>query len=151
MPLQAVCGEPEDVGVYRDLDGGVARAVIWPAGAGAEHVGEGLIPGAEGELAQAPPLARDPDAAAEGLVDGLGGSTDGGVDLLPGVVAQLGEVAALGAEDLGERADVELAGVGAGGRAGPEPEAAADGQVRRQAAGDGPGDTAAGGAAVPRR
>jgi hypothetical protein len=47
------------------------------------------------------------------------------------VLAQLGEVAALGAEDLRERADVELAGVGAGVGAGPEPVAAADGQVRR--------------------
>jgi len=36
-------------------------------------------------------------------------------------------------EHLRERADVELAGVGAGGRAGPEPVAAADGLVRRQA------------------
>jgi hypothetical protein len=45
-----------------------------------------------------------------------------------------------GAEDLRKRADVELAGVGAAGRADPEPVAAADGQVWRQAAGDGPGD-----------
>jgi hypothetical protein len=70
------------------------------------------------------------------------------------VVVLLGEVAALCAEDLGERADVELAGVGAGGRAGPDLVAAADGQVRRQVAGDRPGDAAAGGAAVagvPRR
>jgi hypothetical protein len=52
----------------------------------------------------------------------------------------VGEVAALDAEDLRERADVELAGVGAASRADPEPVAAADGQVRRQAAGDGPGD-----------
>jgi hypothetical protein len=44
----------------------------------------------------------------------------------------------------GELADVELGGVGAGGRARPEPVAAADGLVRRQAAGDGPGDAAAG-------
>ena len=112
MPLQAVCGEPDDVGVYRDLDGGVARAA-------AEHAGEGLFPGAGGELAQALPLARDPGAAAEGLVEGPRGITDGGVDVLPLVVAQPGEVAALGAEDLGERADVELGGVAAGGGAGP--------------------------------
>ena len=69
---------------------------------------------------------------------------DGGLDVLPGVVVQLGEVAALRLEDLGELADVELGGVGAGGRAGPEPVAAADGLVRRQAAGDGPGDAQAG-------
>jgi hypothetical protein len=60
------------------------------------------------------------------------------------VVVQQGEVAALRLEDLGELADVELGGVGAGGRAGPEPVAAAEGLVRRQAAGDGPGDAAAG-------
>ena len=89
-------------------------------------------------------MARDPGAAAEGLVDGLGGGADGGLDVLPRVVVQQGEVAALRLEDLGERADVELGGVGAGGRAGPEPVAAADGLVRRQAAGDGPGDAAAG-------
>ena len=65
-------------------------------------------------------MARDPGAAAEGLVDGLGGGADGGLDVLPRVVVQLGEVAALRLEDLGERADVELGGVGAGGRAGPE-------------------------------
>ena len=65
--------------------------------------------------------------------------------------SQLGEVVALGAEDLRERADVELGGVGAGGRAGPEPVAAADGLVRRQAAGDGPGDAEAGRAAAAGR
>src|ERR1700751_3877604 len=32
------------------------------------------------------PLARDPGAAAEGLVDGLGGGADGGLDVLPRVV-----------------------------------------------------------------
>jgi hypothetical protein len=42
---------------------------------------------------QALPLARDPGAAAEGLVDGLGGGADGGLDVLPRVVVQLGEVA----------------------------------------------------------
>jgi hypothetical protein len=28
---EAACGEPDDVGVYRDLDDGVARAVVLPA------------------------------------------------------------------------------------------------------------------------
>jgi hypothetical protein len=148
---EAAGGEPDDIGVYGDLDDGLAGAVVWPAGSAAEHVGQGLFPGGGGELAQALPLARDPDAAAEGLVDGLGGGADGGLDILPRVAVQLGEVAALRLEDLGERADVELGGVGAGGRAGPEPVAAADGLVRRQAAGDGPGDAAAGGAAAAGR
>ena len=133
----------DDVGVYGDLDDGLAGAVVWPAGAAAEHAGQGLIPGAGGELLHALPLAGDPGAVAQGLVDGAGGGADGGLDVLPRVVAQLGEVAALGVEDLRERADVELVGVGAGGGADPEPVAAADGQVRRQAAGDGP--------AMPRR
>ena len=69
---------------------------------------------------QALPLARDPGSGAQGLVDGAGGVADGGLDLVLLVVVQPGEVAALGAEDLGELADVELAGVGAGSRAGPE-------------------------------
>jgi hypothetical protein len=60
--MQAACGEPDDVGVYRDLDDGVAGAVVWLAGPAAEHVGQGLIPGAGGELLQALPLARDPGA-----------------------------------------------------------------------------------------
>jgi DNA-binding transcriptional ArsR family regulator len=60
-------------------------------------------------------------------------------------------VAALCAEDAGQVADVELAGVAAGRRADPQPVAAADGQVRRQVAGDRPGDTAAGGAAAAGR
>ena len=34
---EAVRGEPDDVGVDRDLDDGVAGAVVWPAGAAAEH------------------------------------------------------------------------------------------------------------------
>jgi hypothetical protein len=51
------------------------------------------------------------------------------------VVAYQGEVAALGAQDFGEPADVELAVVGAGGEADPEPVAAADGPVRWQVAG----------------
>ena len=120
---EAARGEPHDVGVYRDLDGGAGGAVVWPAGAAAEHAGQGLFPGAGGELAQALPLAGDPGAIAQGLVDGAGGGGDGGLDVLPRVVVQLGEVAALGAEDLRERADVELAGVGAGGGADPEPVA----------------------------
>jgi hypothetical protein len=147
---EAAHGEPHDIGVYRDLDGGAGGAVVWPA---AEHAGRGLFPGAGGELAQALPLARGPGAAAEGLVDGLGGGADGGLDVLPRVVVQQGEVAALRLEDLGELADVELggAGAGAGGRARPEPVAAADGLVRRQAAGDGPGDSTAGRAAAADR
>ena len=133
---EAAGGEPDDVGVYGDLDDGVAGAVVWPPGPAAEHVGQGLVPGAGGELVQALPLAGDPGAVAQGLVDGAGGGADGGLDVVPRVVVQLGVVAALRAEDLRERADVELAGVGAGGRAGPQPVAAADGQVRRQPAGD---------------
>src|SRR5690348_13840977 len=34
--LEAACGEPDDVGVDRDLDDGVAGAVVLPARAGAE-------------------------------------------------------------------------------------------------------------------
>jgi hypothetical protein len=70
---------------------------------------------------------------------------------LPRVVAHQGEVAALGAEDLGERADVELGVVAACGGAGPQPVAAADGLVRRQVAGDRPSDAVAGGAAAAGR
>jgi hypothetical protein len=54
---EAARGEPHDIGVYRDLDGGAGGAVVWPA---AEHAGQGLFPGAGGELAQALPLARCP-------------------------------------------------------------------------------------------
>jgi len=60
---EAAFGDPDDVGVERDLDGGVAGAVVWLAGADGEHAGQGLLPGAGGELAQ-PPLARDPGAGA---------------------------------------------------------------------------------------
>ena len=67
------CGEPGDVGVYRDLDDGVGGAVVCPARAAAEHPGEGPGPGAGGELVQPLPLARDPGAAAQGLVNGAGG------------------------------------------------------------------------------
>src|SRR5215813_9839447 len=56
---EAACGEPDDVGVDRDLDGGVAGAVVLPAWAGAEHAGQGLMPGAGGEVAQPLLLARD--------------------------------------------------------------------------------------------
>ena len=59
---EASCGEPDDVGVYRDLGDGLAGAVVWPAGPAAEHAGQGLIPGAGGELLQALPLAWDPGA-----------------------------------------------------------------------------------------
>jgi len=41
------------------------------------------------------PLARDPDAGAQRLVDGAGGVADGGLGFVPLVVAQLSEVAAL--------------------------------------------------------
>lgn len=106
-------------------------------------------PGARcrGKLAQPPPLlARDPGAAAERVVDGLGGVADGGIHVLPGVVAHQGEVTALRAEDLGERADVELPSAAVGGGADPKPVAAADGLMRQQVAGDGPGDAGPGGA-----
>ena len=132
---EAACGEPDDVGADRDLSDWAAGAVVWPTGAGAERAGQGVVPGAGGELTQALPLGWDPGAGAQDLVDGTGGVADGGLDALPPVVVQLGKVAALRAEDLGELGDVELAGVGASGGAGPEPVAAADGQVRRQAAG----------------
>lgn len=68
-------------------------------------------------------------------------------------MVQLGEVAvaALGSENLWEGADVELAGVAAGGGADPEPVAAADGPVRRQVAGDRLDDAVAGGALVAGR
>jgi len=84
---EAACGEPDDVGVYGDLDDRMA-------GAAAEHAGQGLFPVAGGELLQALPLAGDPGAVAQGLVDGAGGSADGGLDVVPRVVAQLSEVAA---------------------------------------------------------
>ena len=111
MLPEAARGEPDDVGVDRDLDNGSleptsgrpALPLSTPARAWSQVAG--------GELAQALPLARDPGAVAEGLVDGLGGGADGGLDVLPWVVVQLGEVAALHLEDLGELADVELGGV----------------------------------------
>src|SRR5262249_33315205 len=98
-----------------------------------------------------PLLARDPGAGAQGAVDGAGGVTDGGVHAQPVVLVGQGEVAALGAEDLGELADVELPGGAAGGGADPDPGAAAGGPVRRQVAGDRPGDAVAGGAAAAGR
>jgi len=148
---EAARGEPDDVGVDRDFDGGAGGEAAWLAGADAGHAGQGLLPGAGGELVQALPLARDPGVGAQGLVDGAGGVADGGVHVPPVVLVRQGEVAALGGEDLGELAEVELGGVAAGGGAGPEAVAAADGQVRRQVAGDGPGDAVAGGAAVAGR
>jgi hypothetical protein len=122
---EAACGEPDDVGVDRDLDDGAAGAVVLPAWAAAEHAGQGPLPGAGGELAHPPLLARDPGAAAQGVADGAGGVADR-VPQPPRMVL-LGEVAvaALGAENLGEGADVELRGVAAGGGADPEPVAAA--------------------------
>ena len=57
--------------------------------------------------------ALDPDARAQGLVDGAGGVADGGLDVLPLVVAQLGEVAALGAKDPGT--GMTVSGSGRGG------------------------------------
>jgi hypothetical protein len=47
---RAARGEPYDVGVDRDLNDGVAGAVVLQAGADAEHAGQGLTPGAGGEL-----------------------------------------------------------------------------------------------------
>ena len=76
MHPEAARSEPDDVGVDRDLDDGVARAVALPAGADAEHAGQGLIPGAGGELAHPPLLAGDPGAGAQGVVDGLCGVVD---------------------------------------------------------------------------
>jgi hypothetical protein len=105
---EAARGEPDDVGVDRDLDDGVAVVLPAAAGAGGEGAGQGLVPGAGGELAHALPLAGDLGSAAQGLVYGVGGA-DGGLGFVLLVVVQLGEVAALGAEDLRERADVELA------------------------------------------
>jgi len=92
---EAACGEPDDVGVYRDLNDGVTGAFVLPAGAAAERAGQGLIPGVGGEVVQALPLARDPDAGAQGLVDGAGGGADSGLDFLPLVMVQLSEVVAL--------------------------------------------------------
>ena len=130
-PPEAACGEPDDVGIDRDLDDGMARVVVLPPGSGGEHAGQGLLPGAAGELVHPPLLAGDPGAGAQGVVDGAGGVADR-VPQLPRMV-QLGEVAvaALGAENLREGANVELAVVAAGGRAGPAPMTAADGLVRR--------------------
>ena len=76
---EAARGEPDDVGVDRDLDSGMGGAVVFPAGAAAEDVGQGLLPGAGGKLAQPLPLVRDPGARAQRLVDGAGGIADGGV------------------------------------------------------------------------
>jgi hypothetical protein len=62
------------------------------------------------------------------------------------VLVDQGEVAAVGAEDLGKWADVAP-----GGGADPKAVAAADGLVRRQVAGNRLGDAAAGGAAAAGR
>src|SRR5262245_41553141 len=127
----------------RDLDGGVARVVVWAARAGGQRGGQVLLPGAGGELAHPVLLARDPGAAAQGAVDAARGVADGGVHVLPVVLAGKGEMTAVGAEDLGERADVEPLVVAAGGPAGPEPVVAAEGLVGRQLARDGSGDAVA--------
>ena len=63
-------GEPDDVGVDGDLDGGVAGAAVLPAWADTERAGQGLVPGAGGELAQAPPLAWDPGVGASAVSQG---------------------------------------------------------------------------------
>jgi len=108
---EVVRGEPDDLRVDRDLDDGVAGEVVLPAGAG---LGRGLWPGAWVELVQPLPLGQGPGADTQGTVDGGRGVTDGGLDLPPSVVLQLGKVAPLRAEDAGELADVELGGVSAG-------------------------------------
>jgi hypothetical protein len=132
--LEAERSEPDDVGVYRDVDDGAAEGVVPLAGAG---IGRGLAPGGGVELAEALPLWPGPLVGTESAVDGVRGVADRVTGLPRVVVAQLGEAAALSVENLGELADVELVGVGAGGGADPEPVAAADGQVRRQVACDG--------------
>ena len=43
---EAARGEPGDAGVDRDLGDEAASVVAWPAGAGAERAGQGLMPGA---------------------------------------------------------------------------------------------------------
>lgn len=55
---------------------GVAGAVVCLAGGDGEHAGQGLLPGAGGELPHPLLLAGDLGAAAQGLVDGSGGVTD---------------------------------------------------------------------------
>jgi hypothetical protein len=112
---KAASGEPDDIRVDRDLDHGVAGAVVWLARADGEYVGQCPLPEAGGKLVQPLPLAGDPGAGAEGVVDGASGVADGYVHVPPVVVAHTGEVAALGAADLGKLADVELAVVAAGG------------------------------------
>jgi len=141
---EAAPGEPDDVGVDRDLDGRVAGVVVWPARGDGEHCAQGLLPGAGGELAQPPLLAGDPGACAERVVDGAGGVFDGGVHVPPVLVVHRGEMVAVGAADLGEGADVELPVVAAGGGASPEPVAAAEGLVGWQVAVDRLGNAVAG-------
>ena len=80
MLLENACCEPDDVGVYRDLHGGAAGGVVLPVGAAPEHVGQGLVPGGGDEVPQAAPLAGDPGAVTQGLVDGGDGGADGGFD-----------------------------------------------------------------------
>lgn len=64
---EAARGEPYDIGVYRDLDDGVAGAVVLPTGASVERAGQGLLSGAGGELLHPLLLAGDPGAGAQGL------------------------------------------------------------------------------------
>ena len=64
-------------------------------------------------------------------MDGAGGVADGDVRKLPRVVAQLGEVVALRAEDLGKLADVELPGMTAGGGAAGSSRASASSRNSR--------------------
>src|SRR5262249_61825587 len=78
---EAACGEPDDVGVDRDLDGGVAGAVVLPAWADAENAGQVLLSGAGGELAHPPLLARGSGAAAQGVAGGAGGGGERGPQL----------------------------------------------------------------------
>ena len=60
--LQAACSEPGDVGADRDLDDGVAGALVLPMRAAAEHVGQGLITGGGGS--STPPQSAGPLARA---------------------------------------------------------------------------------------
>jgi len=75
---EAAPGEPDDVGVDRDLDGRVAGVVVWPARGDGEHCAQMVAVGAadlgEGADVELPVVAAgggaspEPVAAAEGLV-----------------------------------------------------------------------------------
>jgi hypothetical protein len=90
-------GEPDDVGVDGDLDGGVAAAVVWLAGASAQLGGEFVLPGRRGELAHPVLLAGNPGAVAQSAVDGGGCVAGRRLGQLPRVAVQPGEVTAVGA------------------------------------------------------